>query len=673
MKLLRQSLILLLLISCGATIGHTRARYSNNCMIGNEAVTITGAGTSSTKWMISAPVCTVTAYLTGTLTLATLYANNSGTPLANPFTAAANGSFYFYADNGRYDVVMSGGGLATPVTIGDVFLIDTASLVTSASWSTLTAPSGNLALSMSTNTTTFTWGNMATTANSFSLTDGAASTSTGSLFRVFTGAASTMKPFTATAQGTSNGVQLSSAGSLGAIGTGAIVATDIVCTECITDSDINASGITTRSKLPAQIAYEDEANVFTQANVFNSTVGIKGGTAFTLTLGGTPTANRAVTIPDATSTLVNLSSSQQMSAKSFSDNLTFYSGTAFPGIFDHANSASRTWTMPDAAGTVLLAPSLTSGAIMYNNGTTLTQDPTVLFYNSTTKSVGIGNASPSASLHVQPRATASQVAMRVQGDSTANTDVLQVYNSAGSPSKVSFFASNGGLNTSVPIISTQTTGTAPFTIASTTVVPNLNVDSLDGGDWAIPPAIGSTTPNTGAFTTLTASTSLTSPIMQNSGDVADAGVIRLANADVIGWEASPAGTDCTLTTTSSEVLTSSCNASAPALVSTVSTGTAPLTITSTTPVSNLNASAVAYNAAGTQQTNGHVVFGTCILGTSCSVTLTGSAAFSSNSSYYCSATDMTSAAATKVVNTSASQVDFTGTGTDTLAYVCFGN
>jgi hypothetical protein len=54
------------------------------------------------------------------------------------------------------------------------------------------------------------------------------------------------------------------------------------------------------------------------------------------------------------------------------------------------------------------------------------------------------------------------------------------------------------------ITSTVATGTAPLVIASTTKVANLNVDSLDGADWVAPGTIGSTTPNTGKFTTLEA-------------------------------------------------------------------------------------------------------------------------------------------------------------------------
>lgn len=58
--------------------------------------------------------------------------------------------------------------------------------------------------------------------------------------------------------------------------------------------------------------------------------------------------------------------------------------------------------------------------------------------------------------------------------------------------------------------STQATGTAPFIVASTTQVSNLNVSSLVGATWIAPGTIGSTTPSTGKFTTLTA-TGLISP------------------------------------------------------------------------------------------------------------------------------------------------------------------
>jgi hypothetical protein len=43
--------------------------------------------------------------------MATIYADNNGTALNNPFIAGANGYWAFYADDGTYDVRLSGGGL----------------------------------------------------------------------------------------------------------------------------------------------------------------------------------------------------------------------------------------------------------------------------------------------------------------------------------------------------------------------------------------------------------------------------------------------------------------------------------------------------------------------------------------------------------------------------------
>jgi hypothetical protein len=65
-------------------------------------------------------------------------------------------------------------------------------------------------------------------------------------------------------------------------------------------------------------------------------------------------------------------------------------------------------------------------------------------------------------------------------------------------------ASTGRFTT---VQSTIATGTAPFTVASTTNVANLNASSLSGATFAAPGAIGGGTAAAGAFTTLSASTS----------------------------------------------------------------------------------------------------------------------------------------------------------------------
>ncbi len=82
------------------------------------------------QYQQSYPGATVTVYISGTLALATIYSDNSSTPLSNPFTADQYGHWFFYAANGTYDVQISGGGLASPYTIGGILLFDPAGGVT---------------------------------------------------------------------------------------------------------------------------------------------------------------------------------------------------------------------------------------------------------------------------------------------------------------------------------------------------------------------------------------------------------------------------------------------------------------------------------------------------------------------------------------------------------------
>jgi len=96
------------------------------CQVGGQSV-VTNGQTSQTKVQRSAPSCTVTVNVVGG-GLATIFSDNAGTPLSNPFTAASNGQWQWYGDNGHYSVVTSGGSPALPssVTYPDILLDDTA-------------------------------------------------------------------------------------------------------------------------------------------------------------------------------------------------------------------------------------------------------------------------------------------------------------------------------------------------------------------------------------------------------------------------------------------------------------------------------------------------------------------------------------------------------------------
>ncbi len=116
-----KSIVLFVLALSAVAYGDQRAQ--GFCTVGGSVVVTSGVS-STTKVMASYPSCTVNVYLTGTLTHATLFSDNSSTPLANPFTATSQGYWRWYAANGRYDVTISGGGLASPFTYADILLAD---------------------------------------------------------------------------------------------------------------------------------------------------------------------------------------------------------------------------------------------------------------------------------------------------------------------------------------------------------------------------------------------------------------------------------------------------------------------------------------------------------------------------------------------------------------------
>jgi len=60
-----------------------------------------------------------------------IFSDNVGTPLGNPFSGSITGQWFFYVDNSRYDVQISGGGLPSPVTFGDIIVNDVSQAVSS--------------------------------------------------------------------------------------------------------------------------------------------------------------------------------------------------------------------------------------------------------------------------------------------------------------------------------------------------------------------------------------------------------------------------------------------------------------------------------------------------------------------------------------------------------------
>lgn len=100
--------LLFLFLAVGAKAQTSFPSYFNWCQTGNVPALLSGLSSTNTL-QGSYPACTVTVYLAGTQTVATIYSNSTGTAKANPFTANTDGSYSFFAATGFYDVKMSGG------------------------------------------------------------------------------------------------------------------------------------------------------------------------------------------------------------------------------------------------------------------------------------------------------------------------------------------------------------------------------------------------------------------------------------------------------------------------------------------------------------------------------------------------------------------------------------
>jgi hypothetical protein len=201
-----------------------------------------------------------------------------------------------------------------------------------AAWSALTNPTGNLALTMGTNTSTFTSGVLTGTNGAWSFLDGN-STSTGNFFAINTGTTSTAKPLTVTAQGTANGVQMTSAGSLGAIGTGAIVATSL--NQALnTTSPLTGGGTQTSALTLACATCVTSASAL--AN--NSLVFGSGGAQGTAT-----SANLSFVSPTLTIGVAASTTGQLALTGSTSGTVTVQPGSATAGTYN--------FNLPTSAGT----------------------------------------------------------------------------------------------------------------------------------------------------------------------------------------------------------------------------------------------------------------------------------------------------------------------------------
>lgn len=164
--------------------------------------------------------------------------------------------------------------------------------------------------------------------------------------------------------------------------------------------------------------------------------------------------------------------------------ISFTGATATYSIGTASVVANTVFTRNVQSDTTLYVKSAASTSIIFNVGTT-----EVARFLQPNGYLGLGTAAPTQRLHVSGGVKATGY-FYSDGWFQNTTAESGLYNSAGD-ARWYYAASVGGWRSDKPIASTSTvqgtqlkstvtTGTAPLTVASTTVVTNLNADLLDG-------------------------------------------------------------------------------------------------------------------------------------------------------------------------------------------------
>lgn len=119
-------------------------------------------------------------------------------------------------------------------------------------------------------------------------------------------------------------------------------------------------------------------------------------------------------------------------------------------------SADRTFSV----GTFNL-PSLTSGSVLFSNGTTIAQDNANLFWDDTNNRLGIGTATPATTLQIAGTATITPAALTGSA-ATSALDIAQTWNTTGTPTAIKLNITDTASNGNSRLLDIQLNGASRF-------------------------------------------------------------------------------------------------------------------------------------------------------------------------------------------------------------------
>ncbi len=249
------------------------------------------------------------------------------------------------------------------------------------------------------------------------------------------------------------------------------------------------------------------------------------------------------------------------------EDITFNSGTSFTGQFVHSISGNTIWTFPDATGTVLLndnsatvtsktfgSSNTISTGFTYTDGIKQTFNP-----DGTNAGVNVGGHTAEPSSPADGDIFYDSVALQLKG--RVNGAWVDLGAGAGGGGALDDIELEGILvsnarnainfndTSKINILVTDEAGSDRGTVTATIVANSLVDADLQSGVFASITGIGT---QSQTFDMNGNNIDNVLSLISADADPADSGAILLGNGEVIAWEASPTGTDVTITVDASE-------------------------------------------------------------------------------------------------------------------------
>lgn len=178
---------------------------------------------------------------------------------------------------------------------------------------------------------------------------------------------------------------------------------------------------------------DDSGNLSIVGNVSTPGLVLTNG-GFTSTLSATLTANRTVQFPNGTGTVALVSLLQTFTNKTIDGSLntllninatSIGTGTVDNTEFGYLDGVTS--NIQTQLNSKFVLPALTSGSVVFSNGTTLAQDNANLFWDNVNKRQGFGTNTPAEQVHIVSNSSTQPTRLKIQNMLGSNTGDAELF------------------------------------------------------------------------------------------------------------------------------------------------------------------------------------------------------------------------------------------------------